>query len=460
MTLAADILIVDADPAAIGVLAGALRGLGTLHFATGGREALAMLAERPFDLVLLDANMPDLDGFATCQALQHDYPQLPVLFVTAVHDLAAEVRALQMGARDFLTKPVSPPVVRARVSVHLQLKVLYDRLHTLSNHDPLTGVANRRALDERVAQEWRRAARHDTPLGLLMIDIDHFKLYNDHYGHLEGDECLRQVACVLGSTVTRAGELVARYGGEEFAVLLPGSNTATAAALAGKVRAAVNTLAIPHACSDAASHVTISLGVASVRPAAPRRAPDTAPGSSASPAEVGLHLARDLFDQADRALFAAKAAGRNQLSVSDGRRPARTSAAPLALVWSSRYACGHPVIDGDHRELLRQANALMQLALTEPPPATLIAALEGLLAHIKGHFGREEALLLECGYPGVESHGQLHRQLITRAEGLLARAGAGELAFGDLADFLVKEVVLRHLLRDDRDFFGWARQVG
>jgi diguanylate cyclase (GGDEF)-like protein len=317
MTPEPNILIVDDDPSAIQVLHNALQGLGKIRYATGGRNALALLAEHPCDLVLLDAHMPEMDGFATCQALRQDYPDLPVLFVTADHDFATEVRALETGARDFISKPVNPPVVRARVGVHLQLKTLYDRLRDLNSRDPLTGVANRRALNERVAQEWRRATRHRQPLGLLMIDIDHFKRYNDCYGHLQGDECLRQVTQVLTETATRTGELVARYGGEEFAVLLPGNDTAAAVALAEQIRAAVGRRAIPHACSDTAPQVTLSLGAASVRPLVPPHDQGASPTPPDAPGEAGLHLARELFDRADRALYAAKAAGRNQVSVSD-----------------------------------------------------------------------------------------------------------------------------------------------
>ena len=315
MTPEPNILIVDDDLTAIQTLHKALRGMGKIRFASGGREALDLLADYPGDLVLLDANMPEMDGFATCLAIRQDFPELPVIFVTASTDFATEVHALECGARDFITKPIHPPVVRARIGVHLQLKALYDRLYELSGQDPLTGLANRRVLDERVALEWRRASRHDQPLSLIMIDIDHFKSYNDHYGHLQGDECLRQVAQTLAETVSRTADLVARYGGEEFAILLPGSDITGALALADKIRTVIGQQAIPHAYSDAAPCVTLSLGVASVRPTMSRRDRDAPAAPPATPGESGLALARALFDQADRALYRAKAAGRNRVAV-------------------------------------------------------------------------------------------------------------------------------------------------
>jgi diguanylate cyclase (GGDEF)-like protein len=307
--LTAQILIVDDEPAAIQALHQALQGLGDMRFATGGANALALLAAHPFDLVLLDAHMPGLDGYATCRALQRYHPDLPVIFVAAAGERGHEVRALEAGAIDFISKPINTPVVRARVRVHLRLKAQSDLLRTLSTRDPLTDLPNRRALDQRLAQEWRRAARQQLPLSLLLADLDHFKAYNDHYGHLQGDDCLRAVATALAGTVVRAGDLCVRFGGEEFAVLLPASALAAATALAEKVRAAVRALAIPHARSDTAPHVTLSIGAASVRPTMPRGEPAPVPGTPGGP--PGLQLARALFDAADRALYAAKHAGRD-----------------------------------------------------------------------------------------------------------------------------------------------------
>ena len=328
------ILVVDDERLAIEVLCNAIEDLGDVSYATSGMQALAMMAEAPVDLILLDARMPDLDGYDTCVALQRDYPDIPVVFVTAAHDPKSEIRALEAGASDFITKPINPPVVRARVTMHLRFKAQSDLLRNLSHRDPLTGVANRRALEERLAVEWRRAARHRFPLSLLMLDVDHFKAYNDHYGHIAGDACLERVAEALSQTIGRAEDLVARYGGEEFAALLAGSGPEEALALAEKVRAAVQALAIPHARSSASDWVSVSIGVASVQPGGgagstpPGRAGELggayesvgtgAPGevvkpSAASPS--GFQISQELFERADQALYAAKQAGRNRVSV-------------------------------------------------------------------------------------------------------------------------------------------------
>ena len=180
--------------------------------------------------------------------------------------------------------------------------------------DALTQVANRLALDEVVAQEWSRAERDGGWLSLLMIDVDHFKAYNDRYGHVAGDRCLQSVARALSSGIAlRDSDLVARYGGEEFAVLLPGADAAQAAQVAQRLCDAIHALGLEHRANPQGDRVTISVGVASLRPqdmAAP-------PGQARS----GVDAAQALFQQADAALYCAKQTGRNQVATYEpGRR--------------------------------------------------------------------------------------------------------------------------------------------
>ncbi len=173
-----------------------------------------------------------------------------------------------------------------------------EQLVRQSATDSLTGITNRRRFDETLAVEWLRAARAGTCLGLLIVDIDHFKRYNDHYGHVAGDECLRQVAGLLQACVRRAGELVARYGGEEFVILLPAAGLPQAEELAQRCLDGIAQLALPHAASPTATHVTFSIGIAQVVPSASR--------DSAS-----------LVNAADAAMYRAKSAGRARYEVAD-----------------------------------------------------------------------------------------------------------------------------------------------
>lgn len=181
--------------------------------------------------------------------------------------------------------------------------------------DPLTGLANRRALDETVAVEWHRAIRAQAPLSLLMLDVDHFKAYNDHYGHVAGDECLQRVAQVLAQTTNRVGDLAARYGGEEFAVLLPGADAEGALQVAQRICEAVRDLEIAHAHSSAAPVVTVSVGVASLQPMFAGLTLNALPLPATGASGSGIQVAQLLFQRADTALYRAKEQGRDRAVV-------------------------------------------------------------------------------------------------------------------------------------------------
>lgn len=314
------LLIVDDDPLAIQSLNNVVNAFGEIRFATSGAMALSRMAENPADLILLDANMPEMDGYVTCRFLKQDYPETVVIFVTASSDPDSEIQALEAGAVDFISKPLNPPVVQARVRTHLQLKQHSDMLRDLIKRDPLTGIANRRCLDEQLSLEWRRSMRTRHALSLMMIDIDHFKAYNDYYGHLEGDNALRLVAKVIESLATRAGDVVARFGGEEFSVLLTNCAEDQAAILAERMREAVHDLAIPHGQSKVSDRITVSIGVATCVPPFPPvddEEESPPPVEETKIAELGApKTIREFFERADQALYLAKASGRNRVEIS------------------------------------------------------------------------------------------------------------------------------------------------
>jgi diguanylate cyclase (GGDEF)-like protein len=200
--------------------------------------------------------------------------------------------------------------------LHVQLHTLREsdrakaaELRRLSTIDPLTAIANRRAFEEALDVEWRRMLRQGTPLSLLMIDVDYFKRFNDSYGHVAGDECLKAVAQALAGRARRAGEVAARYGGEEFAVLLPGSDTAAASKLAALICETVRERRIPHEGSAVAPYVTISVGVASVAEVPKYAATLSREGAAAAAMAAGATV---LVETADHALYRAKTSGRNR----------------------------------------------------------------------------------------------------------------------------------------------------
>jgi diguanylate cyclase (GGDEF)-like protein len=286
-------------------------GLIPLH-ARDGESGIEMFKTEKPDLILLDIIMPGMDGFEVARRirqLEKDGEWTPIIFLSARTSDEDLERGIAVGGDDYLAKPVSEVVLKAKVramqriaQMRYSLLVLTRKLDEanreltrLSAADGLTGIANRRCFDETLLREWRRAARSGTPISLVVADVDHFKQFNDGYGHQVGDECLKAVARALEGQMRRPTDLVARYGGEEFAAILPETGPAGAGNVAEAMRAAVAALAITHRFSPTAPVITVSIGVAS-----------TVPGRADECGFVGL------VNAADRALYEAKHAGRNR----------------------------------------------------------------------------------------------------------------------------------------------------
>ena len=296
MDKASRILIVDDERYNIKVLTNFLRADYKIMAAKTGEQALnAAQGSNPPDLILLDIMMPGIDGYEVCKKLKADSRTLhiPVIFVTALDASDDEAKGFELGAVDYITKPFKPVIVKARIRTHIQLKRKTDLLNHMASIDGLTKIPNRRCFDVTFEKEIRRAARDGSFLSLVLMDIDFFKNYNDQYGHVSGDDCLRQVAKAVEGVLKRASDCAARYGGEEFAMILPGSDMESAMHIAEEVRCAVAALNIQHASSDIAEHVSLSLGVATV-----------SADQTMSPLE--------LIEAADASLYQAKENGRNQ----------------------------------------------------------------------------------------------------------------------------------------------------
>lgn len=265
----------------------------TVH---SGRECLAYVEHEKVDIVLLDIIMPEMDGYEVCQKLKANPKtrKIPVVFLSVKGEIEDETKGLELGAIDYMIKPVCASVIKARIKNHLELKKYQDLLEKLSFVDQLTGAFNRRYLDEALKKEWRCALRTGELLSVLLIDIDFFKGFNDCYGHLEGDRCLQKVVAVLKKSVLRAGDIVTRYGGEEFIVILPATAPDGAKKVAKRIQDHLAVLQIENAGSEVSQYVTVSIGMVSV-------------------------LAKDLIDEkgiiemADFALYEAKNRGRNKI---------------------------------------------------------------------------------------------------------------------------------------------------
>jgi diguanylate cyclase (GGDEF)-like protein len=311
------ILVVDDARLQRELMSKMIESLGhTPLVAADGREGVEIARRERPDLILMDIEMPVMNGYQATREITggEDEDWVPVIFLSVSENDQDLEMAIESGGSDYLVKPVSRAVLGAKIaSMHRiddmrrrqvelsqQLQLAYSELELMSQRDGLTGVSNRGNFDVQLQREASRAKRSRTALSLVLVDVDFFKRYNDHYGHPAGDACLRRVAQALQSACRRPADFVARYGGEEFVLVLPETPADGAALVAETARAAVLGCAIPHAPAAGAQYVTVSAGVATA-----------APGDDIGPER--------LIAAADAALYSAKDLGRNRVIVADLR---------------------------------------------------------------------------------------------------------------------------------------------
>ncbi|AYA64153.1 diguanylate cyclase domain-containing protein [Alteromonas sp. RKMC-009] len=293
------VLIVDDDITTIRLIAEALATDYEVIIATDAEDGLEQAISTEPELILLDVLMPEINGFSLCRKLKSDERtrRIPVVFVTGLTEVSDQAKGFEIGAVDYITKPIEVPLLRARVRTHVRLYRQTMQLESLAATDPLTGLSNRRKFDESLAHEIERCQRSQSELALLMIDIDDFKAYNDKYGHGKGDDCLITVAKLLKDNARRGTDLCCRLGGEEFGIILGETDRAGAMTLAEHIISVFNELKLPHETASAFPFLTVSIGVSvmDMRSALKNRV-----------------YGRDLVDKADEALYRAKSLGRNR----------------------------------------------------------------------------------------------------------------------------------------------------
>ncbi|WP_198343246.1 GGDEF domain-containing response regulator [Oleiphilus messinensis] len=290
------VLIADDERSNRKVLADILQADYTVILAKNGQQVMERAIQHRPDLILLDIIMPEQNGYEIiCDLKAHAVTSsIPVIFISALDSVDDEEKGLLLGASDYITKPFRHTLVKARIDNHMQMVCQRKLLEDLVNLDGLTNIANRRCFEEALLTEWQRAQRSGLPISLAMIDVDHFKQYNDNYGHGGGDSVLRIVAKTLRNNLNRPSDNVARYGGEEFVVLLPDTDQTGAAQLLNELRAKIEKLVIPHAFSPTSQYITVSAGGATL---IAERESD----------------AFSLVELADNSLYKAKNQGRNQV---------------------------------------------------------------------------------------------------------------------------------------------------
>jgi len=283
------ILIVDDSPTNIQLLAACLKNDYRLKIATSGEQCLQLINDniQP-DLILLDVEMPGLNGYQVCEKLKEkdSTSSIPIIFVTGRQGDDDETKGLMLGAVDYITKPIRPAIVVARVKTHITLKLQHDKLISMAMHDQLTGLYNRHYLLEVATQKVAKALRHKYPLCLLMIDIDHFKAINDTHGHHTGDLVLKAVATEL-STGNREEDITARFGGEEFVIIFDHCHFVDAQNKANSILKKIEDL------TPEGLKVTVSIGLAKLIKSDEQFS--------------------NLLKRADLALYEAKGKGRNRV---------------------------------------------------------------------------------------------------------------------------------------------------
>ncbi len=282
------VLIIDDQPTNLQLLAAVLKSDYRVKVARDGRMGLALAGRDPApDLILLDVVMPEIDGYEVLNRLNGDERtrDIPVIFITGRTNVEDEERGLKLGAVDYIAKPISPPIVQIRVKTHITIKQQRDELHRIAMHDHLTSLYNRHYLNDIFPRQLAKSGRHDTPLSLVMVDLDHFKAVNDTHGHEMGDTVLKEVSAEL-MKVSRTEDIIVRLGGEEFVVLLDHCNIEDGRTKAEHFRQAVEDL------MPGGLRITASFGVTQLRP------------------RDGLD---ELLRRADVAVYEAKSGGRNRV---------------------------------------------------------------------------------------------------------------------------------------------------
>jgi diguanylate cyclase (GGDEF)-like protein len=288
------ILVVDDEKMNIIALAHFLKPQYEIIVAVDGASAIEAAEKHLPDIILLDVLMPDMNGFDVLVKLKNSEAtmNIPVIFITGLSNATDEEKGLSLGAVDYITKPFNKSVVKARIKTQLKMAEYVHTIERLCMLDALTGLPNRRGFDTRMSVEWGRAYREKKELGLIMLDIDKFKTYNDTHGHPQGDILLQSVANVIGKTLNRPADFASRWGGEEFMVLLPDTGMEGTVNIAEQLRVNIMNTSVPSA--GGVTSATVSLGAGSI-----------IPGDGDGP---------DIFvARIDKALYTAKEKGRNQV---------------------------------------------------------------------------------------------------------------------------------------------------
>jgi diguanylate cyclase (GGDEF)-like protein len=291
------ILIVEDGKLSQKVLMDILQDTYHVNVVSTGKEVMPMVNRFHPHLILLDIILPDMNGFNILKKLKETpaTQNIPIIVITGLDNDKSEENALCLGAVDYIRKPFNRFLVSARVNIHINIVEQLLMIEKLSFYDALTDLANRRKFDYHMEYEWRRALRKKTAIGLLLLDLDNFKKYNDTYGHRQGDIMLKAVAGVVKEVSNSAANVPCRWGGEEFAVLMPETSLEAVSLVGEKIRSQIERMEVLRGNSDEITKITVSIGCAVSAPCQSDRV-------------------EDFFESTDRLLYQAKKEGKNRVS--------------------------------------------------------------------------------------------------------------------------------------------------
>ncbi len=339
---------------------------------------------------------------------------------------------IALAVDDAKNNPSAHDMVAAKNKI-IELQQAVDNLQMHASTDALTKIWNRRSMLEYMTHEASRHARYGHPVSIAFADLDHFKQVNDTWGHSVGDEVLNGFVEVAAQEL-RATDLLGRWGGEEFMILMPNTGRLSAQLAVERVRAAIEKHDFP-----VAGKITASFGIATLQES---------------------EVLDRWIERADASLYRAKRNGRNRIEVDNaeadtGNQPENVVPGFVSLIWRQAFECGHAQVDQQHQALFDYANQLLNSVLGGQPKDEIGLLIDVLLIELERHFSDEETVMLEVGYPGLEGHRRIHQMLISQAQTLIDNFRADQLEVGALFKFLAYEVVVSHLLVEDRLFFPY-----
>lgn len=392
-----------------------------------------MTSSKNYDIFLIDYVMPIFDGEELIYQIREENLDSMIILVTGYDSQKMITHCLSIGADDFILKPLDIKLFMLRViSCLKQFKINKENenkskiLFEMATKDSLTGAYNRNYFTDVFDKKASEAKRTGIPFSVILLDVDHFKIVNDQYGHLKGDYVLKEIAAILKENL-RASDIVCRWGGEEFIVLCLNADMEKASIVAEKLRKAIELKKF-----EGLYRITVSVGVTEWKAEDDRNS---------------------IFTRVDNSLYLAKLTGRNKV-VSDNGLDILQDGKPINIEWGPFFRSGNSLLDLEHRALIGLVNEIINNSITVNDRYISEALVDKLIEDMYIHFKNEEKLLELFGYSYLENHTEIHKKLLEEAKVVRHKFMNEEISAEDVARIMLQDIVVGHIVKDDFDFFS------